>query len=188
MRMRGKRRYAKINKVWILTNCSRKEGIAIMRKALILGCALLLTACSDISEGVQSAQQAVETGKQAVEAGKQVVEAGKQAVEAGKQLAESEVAQQLKTYLQQKYKSSEQLRNAMFSGDGKLVAEQLKQTELANFSFYKSDLFGVEYTGQLTGDGTFKVLKHDLNNSGSEPVVVKEFKVSLDGSGQVQVQ
>lgn len=152
-----------------------------MRNAVILGCALLLTACSEISEGVQTAQQAIETGKQAIEV-------GKQAVEAGKQLAESEIAQQLKTYLQQKYESSEALRNAMFSGDGQLVADELKQTELANFSFYKSDLFGVEYAGQLTGDGTFKVLKHDLNNPSAEPVVVKEFKVSLDSAGQIQVQ
>lgn len=152
-----------------------------MRKALILVCALMLTACSEISEGVQTAQQAVETGKQAIEAGKQVVEAGKQ-------LAESEVAQQLKTYLQQKYESSEQLRNAMFSGDGKLLGEELQKTELANFSFYKSDLFGVEYTGELTGDGAFKVLKRDLNNPDAEPTVVKEFKVNLDSSGQVQVQ
>lgn len=154
----------------------------LMRKTIvILSSALLLTACSDLSEGVQNAQQAVETGKQAIEV-------GKQAVEAGKQLAESEVAQQLKTYLQQKYESSEQLRNAMFSGDGKLVADELQKTELANFSFYKSDLFGVEYSGQLTGDGTFKVLKHDLKNTGTEPVVVKEFKVNLDSSGQIQVQ
>lgn len=152
-----------------------------MRKAWIVGCALLLTACSNLSEGVQTAQQAVETGKQAIEA-------GKQAVEAGKQLAESEVAQQLKAYLQQKYDSSEQLRKAMFSGDGQLLAEQLKQTELASFSFYKSDLFGVEYTGQLKADGSFKVLKHDLKNAGAEPTVVKEFKVTLDNSGQIQVQ
>jgi starvation-inducible outer membrane lipoprotein len=61
-----------------------------MRKVLIVVFALLLSACSEISEGVQTAQQAVETGKQAIEV-------GKQAVEAGKQIAESEVAQQLKT-------------------------------------------------------------------------------------------
>ncbi|MGG1663720.1 hypothetical protein [Brevibacillus sp. NRS-1366] len=153
----------------------------MVRKALILVCALLLTACSEISEGVQTAQQAVETGKQAIETGKQVVEAGKQ-------LAESEVAEQLKTYLQQKYESSEQLRNAMFSGDGKLLGEELQKTELANFSFYKSDLFGVEYTGELSADGSFKVVKRDLNNPNAEPTVVKEFKVSLDNSGQVQVE
>jgi len=152
-----------------------------MKKAWIVGCALLLTACSDLSEGVQTAQQAAETGKQAIEAGKQVVEAGKQ-------LAESEVAQQLKVYLQQKYDSSEPLRKAMFSGDGQLAAAELQKTELANFSFYKSDLFGVEYTGQLNADGTFKVLKHDLHNTGAEPTVVKEFKVTLDNSGQIQVQ
>jgi uncharacterized membrane protein affecting hemolysin expression len=152
-----------------------------MRKVLIVVFALLLSACSEISEGVQTAQQAVETGKQAIEV-------GKQAVEAGKQIAESEVAQQLKTYLQQKYESSEPLRNAMFGGDGQLLAEELKKTELANFQFYRSELFGVEFTGQLTGDGTFKVLKHDLNNPGAEPTVVKEFKVTLDSNGQIQVQ
>ncbi|TKI54184.1 hypothetical protein E8L90_01260 [Brevibacillus antibioticus] len=152
-----------------------------MKKAWIVACALLLTACSDLSEGVQTAQQAVETGQQAIET-------GKQAVEAGKQLAESEVAKQLQTYLQQKYESSEALRNAMFSGDGQLLVNELQKTELANFSFYKSDMFGVEYTGTLSADGTFKVLKHDLNNQGAEPTVVKEFKVTLDGNGQVQVQ
>ncbi|MFF0827728.1 hypothetical protein ACFYU8_12695 [Brevibacillus sp. NPDC003359] len=159
-----------------------------MKKVLIVACALLLTACSEISEGVQTAQQAVETGQQAIEAGKQAVETGQQALEAGKQLAESEVAKQLQTYLQQKYESSEALRNAMFSGDGQLLVEELQKTELANFSFYKSDMFGVEYTGTLSADGTFKVLKHDLNNSSAEPAVVKEFKVTLDGNGQVQVQ
>ncbi|GED69244.1 hypothetical protein BRE01_29460 [Brevibacillus reuszeri] len=153
----------------------------MMRKAFIVVCALMLTACSEISEGIQTAEQAVETGKQAIETGKQVVEAGKQ-------LAESEVAQQLKTYLQQKYDSSEALRKAMFSGDGKLLTEELQKTELANFSFYKSDMFSVEYKGQLSGDGTFKVVKQDLKNPGAEPTVVKEFKVSLDNSGQVQVE
>ncbi|NQF15547.1 hypothetical protein HPY31_16660 [Brevibacillus sp. HB1.3] len=152
-----------------------------MKKVWMIACALLLTACSDLSEGVQTAQQAVETGQQAIET-------GKQAVEAGKQLAESEVAKQLQTYLQQKYESSEALRNAMFSGDGQLLVNELQKTELANFSFYKSDMFGVEYTGTLSADGTFKVLKHDLNNQGAEPTVVKEFKVTLDGNGQVQVQ
>jgi hypothetical protein len=68
------------------------------------------------------------------------------------------------------------------------LAEELKKTELANFQFYRSELFGVEFTGQLTGDGTFKVLKHDLNNPGAEPTVVKEFKVTLDSNGQIQVQ
>ncbi|WP_429842029.1 hypothetical protein [Brevibacillus sp. FIR094] len=159
-----------------------------MKEVLIVACALLLTACSEISEGVQTAQQAVETGQQAIETGKQAVQAGQQALEAGKQLAESEVAKQLQTYLQQKYESSEALRNAMFSGDGQLLVEELQKTELANFSFYKSDMFGVEYTGTLSADGTFKVLKHDLNNQGAEPTVVKEFKVTLDGNGQVQVQ
>ncbi|GAB1531698.1 MULTISPECIES: hypothetical protein [Brevibacillus] len=152
-----------------------------MKKVWMIACALLLTACSDLSEGVQTAQQAVETGQQAIET-------GKQAVEAGKQLAESEVAKQLQTYLQQKYESSEALRNAMFTGDGQLLVNELQKTELANFSFYKSDMFGVEYTGTLSADGTFKVLKHDLNNQGAEPTVVKEFKVTLDGNGQVQVQ
>ncbi len=152
-----------------------------MKKAWIIGCALMLTACSEISEGVQTAQQAVETGKQAIEV-------GKQAVEAGKQLAESEVAQQLQTYLQQKYESSESLRNAMFSGDGQLLVDELQKTELATFSFYKSDTFGVEYTGKLAANGSFQVLKHDLNNQSAEPTVVKEFKVSLDSNGQIQVQ
>ncbi|MED1851278.1 hypothetical protein P4V33_06420 [Brevibacillus borstelensis] len=160
-----------------------------MRKmVIVLLSSLLLTACSEVSEGVQTAQQAIETGKQAVETGKQAIEAGKQVVEAGKQLAESEIAQQLKSYLQQKYESSEPLRKAMFSGDGTLLAEELQKTELASFSFYKSDLFGVEYTGQLTGDGKFQVLKKNLNNPGEEPQVVKEFNVSLDTNGQIQVQ
>lgn len=159
-----------------------------MKKAVIIASALLLTACSEISEGVQTAQQAVESGQQALEAGKQVVESGQQVLEAGKQLAESEVAKQLQTFLQQKYESSEALRNAMFSGDGQLLAEELQKTELANFSFYKSDMFGVEYTGTLSADGTFKVLKHDLTNPGAEPTVVKEFKATLDANGQIQVQ
>jgi hypothetical protein len=152
-----------------------------MRQVLVIGCALLLSACSDVSEGVQTAQQAVETGKQAIETGKQVLDAGKQ-------IADSEIAQQLKNYLQQKYESSEPLRKAMFSGDGQLLTAELQKTELANFSFYKSDLFGVEFTGQLTGDGTFRVLRHNLNNPGEEPTVVKEFKVTLDSNGQIQVQ
>ncbi|MFY0546349.1 hypothetical protein [Brevibacillus sp. H7] len=152
-----------------------------MRYLLVILCALLLSACAELSQGVQEAQQAVEAGKQAVEVGKQVVEQGKQ-------IAESEIAQQLKTYLQQKYESSEALRNAMFSGDGQLLAEELKKTELASFSFYRSDLFGLEFRGTLTGDGTFRVLRHNLNNPNEEPVVVKEFRVTLDQNGQIQVQ
>jgi len=152
-----------------------------MRMILVILCALLLGACAAISQGVESAQQAVETGKQ-------VVEAGKQVVEQGKQIAESEVAKQLQAYLQQKYESSESLRKAMFSGDGQVLADELKKTELANFSFYRSDLFGVEFSGTLTGDGTFRVLRHSLKNPNEEPVVVKEFKVTLDNSGQIQVQ
>lgn len=167
-----------------------------MRRYLVtLIAALALTGCSDLSQGVQevsqgvdSVQQAIDTGKQAVEAGKQVVEAGKQVVQAGKELAESEIAKQLQTYLQQKYESSETLRNAMFSGDGKLVAEELKKTELASFSFYKSDLLGVEFKGKLTADGTFQVLKYSLDNPGAEPTVVKEFNVLLNPEGQIQVQ
>lgn len=159
-----------------------------MRKVFVILCALLLSACAEVSEGVQTAQQAIETGKQAVETGKQAIEAGQQLVDAGKQLAESELAQQLKTYLQEKYESSESLRNAMFSGDGTLLMEELKHTELANFSLYRSELFGVEYTGQLTADGTFQIKKHNLNNPEEEPAVVKEFKVNLDNSGQIQVQ
>jgi hypothetical protein len=152
-----------------------------MRYWTMLICALLLSACTDVSQGVESAQQAIETGKQAIEAGKQVVEVGKQ-------IADSEIAQQLKTYLQEKYESSEALRKAMFSGDGTLLVEELKKTELANFSFYRSELFGVEFRGQLTGDGTFRVLRYNLNAPNEEPSVVKEFKVTLDSNGQIQVQ
>jgi hypothetical protein len=106
----------------------------------------------------------------------------------GKEIAESEIAQQLKTYLQEKYDSSEALRKAMFSGDGQLLVEELKKTELANFSFYQSDLFGVEFKGTLTADGTFKVLKYNLDKPNDPPVVIKEFNVILDQNGQIQVQ
>lgn len=150
-----------------------------MRFFLVIMCALMLAACSEVSP---------ENAQQAIEAGKQAVEAGKQAVQAGKEIAESEVAQQLKTYLQEKYESSEALRNAMFSGDGQLLAEELKKTELANFSFYQSDLFGVEFKGSLTADGTFKVLKYNLDKPNDPPVLIKEFKVTLDQNGQIQVQ
>ncbi|WP_400162752.1 hypothetical protein ACAF76_004740 [Brevibacillus sp. TJ4] len=159
-----------------------------MRKLVVVLLSLMLTACAEISEGVQNAQQAIETGKQAVETGKQALEAGQQLVDAGKQLAESELAQQLKTYLQEKYDSSENLRNAMFSGNGTLLQEELQNTELANFSLYRSELFGVEYTGQLTADGTFQIEKVNLNDPSAEPAVVKEFRVNLDTSGQIQVE
>jgi hypothetical protein len=152
-----------------------------MRYLTMIMCALLLSACAEVSQGVETAQQAIETGKQAIEA-------GKQAVEVGKQIADSEIAQQLKTYLQEKYESSEALRKAMFSGDGTLLVEELKKTELANFSFYRSELFGVEFRGQLTGDGTFRVLRYNLKEPNQEPAVVKEFKVTLDNNGQIQVQ
>ncbi|WP_134686032.1 hypothetical protein [Brevibacillus migulae] len=143
--------------------------------------ALLLSGCAEVTQGVQDAQQAVEAGKQAIELGKDVVEQGKQ-------IAESEIAQQLKTYLQQKYESSEELRNAMFTGDGQLIAAELKETELANFSFYQSELLGVEFKGKLTGDGTFQVLRYSLTNPNEAPVVVHEFNVVLDQNGQIQVQ
>ena len=142
-----------------------------MRYALVAVLSmLLLSGCSEITQGVQDAQQAVEAGKQAIELGKDVVEQGKQ-------IAESEIAQQLKTYLQQKYDSSEELRNAMFSGDGKLIAAKLKETELADFSFYQSELLGVEFKGKLTGDGTFQVLRYSLTNPNEAPVVVQEFNI-----------
>ncbi|WP_139492680.1 hypothetical protein [Brevibacillus dissolubilis] len=135
----------------------------------------LLTGCSEVNQTVQDAQQAVE--------------AGKQVVEAGKQLAQSEVAQQLQTYLQQKYEASADLRQAMFSGDGKLVAQELKNTELANFSFYKSDLLQVELTGKLTADGTFQVLSQDLSKPDAKPEVIQEFNVILDPqTGEIVVQ
>jgi len=143
--------------------------------------ALLLSGCAEVTQGVQEAQQAVEAGKQAIELGKDVVEQGKQ-------IAESEIAQQLKGYLQQKYESSEELRNAMFTGDGQLIASELKETELANFSFYQSELLGVEFKGKLTADGTFQVLRYSLTNPNEAPTVVHEFNVILDQNGQIQVQ
>ncbi|HZG16360.1 MAG TPA: hypothetical protein VE710_15330 [Candidatus Bathyarchaeia archaeon] len=143
--------------------------------------ALLLSGCAEVTQGVQEAQQAVEAGKQAIELGKDVVEQGKQ-------IAESEIAQQLKVYLQQKYESSEELRNAMFTGDGQLIASELKETELANFSFYQSELLGVEFKGKLTADGTFQVLRYSLTNPNEAPTVVHEFNVILDQNGQIQVQ
>jgi uncharacterized protein YcfL len=152
-----------------------------MRFVVVILSAFLLTACSELSQGVQDAQQAVETGKQAIELGKKVVEQGKQ-------IAESEIAQHLKDYLQQKYDSSEALRNAMFSGDGKLIAAELRNTELANFSFYQSELFDVEFKGRLTADGTFQVLRYSLSNPNQAPEVVQEFNVILDQNGQIQVQ
>lgn len=163
-----------------------------MRFALVLLSALLLTACSNVTQGVQDAtnsvQQAIDTSKQAVEVGKQAVEAGKQVVEKGKEIADSEIAKQLQSFLQQKYESSEALRSAMFSGDGKLMTDELKKTELADFSFYKSDLLGVEFKGKLTADGTFQVLRYDIANPQAEPTVVKEFNALLSTDGQIQVQ
>ncbi|MET3287714.1 UNVERIFIED_CONTAM: hypothetical protein ABID98_000284 [Brevibacillus sp. OAP136] len=163
-----------------------------MRYALVLIPTLLLAACSDVSQGVQEAttsvQQAIDTGKQAVEVGKQAVETGKQVVQKGKEIADSELAKQLQSFLQQKYESSAALRAAMFSGDGKLVAAELKKTELADFSFYKSDLLGLEFKGKLTADGTFQVLRYDLANAQAAPTVVKEFNVLLGKDGQIQVQ
>ncbi|GAA4716688.1 hypothetical protein [Brevibacillus fulvus] len=141
---------------------------------------LLLTGCNDVQQGVEQAQQVIQTGQQ-------VLETGKQVVETGKEIANSEIAQQLQSYLQQKYEASESLRQAMFSGDGHLLTEELKNTELANFSFYRSDLLGLEFTGKLTADGTFQVLKHDLSNPDVQPTIVKEFNVFLNQSGQIEV-
>ncbi|UFJ39429.1 hypothetical protein LOK74_15320 [Brevibacillus humidisoli] len=126
--------------------------------------------------------------EQAIESGRQVVEAGRQMLLAGKELADSEVAQQLQTFLQEKYDSSAPLRQAMFSGDGKLLAEELKKTELANFSFYRSELLDVEFRGKLTGDGTFQVLRYQVSQPSAEPTIIKEFQVFLDNSGEVQVE
>ncbi|MBO8164260.1 MAG: hypothetical protein H0Z34_11165 [Brevibacillus sp.] len=154
----------------------------------ILGISIVLAGCAEFTQSVQEAQQAVEAGKQALETGKEAVELGKQVVESGKQLAESEIAQQLQAYLQEKYEASQALRDAMFSGDGELLAEELQKTELAGFSFYRSDLLGVEYKGKLTADGTFRVLRYSLDDPQAEPKVVKEFHVILDSAGQIQVQ
>ncbi len=156
--------------------------------ATLLLAGLLMTGCAEVSQTVQDAQQAVDAGKQAIEVGKQAVELGKQVVDTGKQIASSEVAQQLQTYLQQKYESSEALRNAMFSGDGKLIVSELLKTELATFSFYQSDLLGIELKGKLTGDGKLQVLSYDLNNPSAQPTVIHEFVITIDQNGQIQVQ
>jgi len=148
----------------------------------------LLTGCAEFSQTVQEAEQAVDAGKQAIEVGKEAVELGKQVVDTGKEIAGSEVAQRLQTYLQQKYDSSEALRNAMFSGDGQIIVSELKKTELANFSFYRSDLLGIELRGRLTGDGKFQVLNYDLTKPNADPEVIHEFQVSVDQNGQIQVQ
>jgi len=148
---------------------------------ILLLAGLLLTGCSEINQTVQEAQQAVD-------AGKKVIETGQQVIEQGKQLATTEVAQQLQTYLQQKYDASEPLRKAMFSGDGKIMVDELKKTELANFSFYRSELLGMELKGKLNGDGKFQVLNYDLSQPNAEPKVIHEFQVNLDQSGQIQVQ
>jgi len=116
------------------------------------------------------------------------VELGKQVVETGKQLAQSEIAQALKSYLQEKYEASQALRDAMFSGDGQLLVQELKKTELADFSFYRSELLGIEYKGKLTADGTFQVLKYALDDPQAEPEVVTEFHVFLDPNGQIQLE
>ncbi|WP_126428751.1 hypothetical protein [Brevibacillus marinus] len=157
--------------------------------ALILLCLpLVLAGCAEFTQSVQEAKQAVEAGEQLLETGKEAVELGKQVVETGKQLAQSEIAQALKSYLQEKYEASQALRDAMFSGDGQLLVQELKKTELADFSFYRSELLGIEYKGKLTADGTFQVLKYALDDPQAEPEVVTEFHVFLDPNGQIQLE
>ena len=157
--------------------------------ALILLCLpLVLAGCAEFTQSVQEAKQAVEAGEQLLETGKEAVEVGKQVVETGKQLAQSEIAQALKSYLQEKYEASQALRDAMFSGDGQLLVQELKKTELADFSFYRSELLGIEYKGKLTADGTFQVLKYALDDPQAEPEVVTEFHVFLDPNGQIQLE
>lgn len=152
-----------------------------MRYFMIVCCLLLLTACSEV-------EQATEAGRQVIETGKQAVETGKQVIETGKQLAESEIAQQLKAYLQEKYDASENLRKAMFSGDGELLVNELKNTELTQFTFYESQLLDVKFIGKLTADGTFQVLRQPLSKPDESPTVVKEFHAFLNNSGQIEVQ
>ncbi|UFJ40077.1 hypothetical protein LOK74_18875 [Brevibacillus humidisoli] len=157
--------------------------------AIIMLCfPLVLTGCAEFTQSVQDAQQAVEAGKQVIETGKEAVELGKQVVETGKQLAQTEIAQELQTYLQEKYETSQALRDSMFSGDGQLVVQELQNTELAEFSFYQSDLLGIEYKGKLTADGTFQVLKYQLADPQAEPEVVTEFNVVLNSNGDIQVE
>lgn len=155
---------------------------------ILLCLPLLLSGCAEFTQSVQEAQQVVEAGERLLETGKEAVELGKQVVETGKQLAQSEIAQQLKSYLQEKYEASQALRQAMFSGDGKLLVEELKKTELAEFSFYRSELLGVEYKGRLTADGTFQIWKYSLDEPQAEPDMVTEFHVFLDPNGVIQLE
>lgn len=129
------------------------------------------------------------TGCGAIEDAQQAVETAQQVVQTGQQIAETEVAKQLAQHLQQQYESSEQLRNAMFSGDGQLLVNELKNTELSNFSFYQSELLGLEFRGVLTGDGKMKVMQYNLTNPDEQPKVLKEFQILLDSTtGDIQVQ
>lgn len=146
---------------------------------IVMG-ALLLAACAQLD-------LAVESGRQAVETGRQVLETGRQVLEAGKQLANSEIARQLQSFLKEKYESSAALREAMFSGDGELLAEELERTELANFTFYRSEFLDVEFRGKLTADGTFQVLRYHLSQPDGEPAIIGEFNAFLDKNGEIQV-
>lgn len=147
-----------------------------MKKWLVpvVASAFLMGACSEVD--------------QLVDSGKQVLETGKKVVETGKQMAESEIAQHLQSYLQEKYDNSAALRNAMFSGDGQLMVAELQKTELAQFTFYESELFDVRFVGKLTADGTFRVLQYKWSDPGAQPKVLHEYNVILGTNGQILLQ
>lgn len=106
-----------------------------------------------------------------------------------KQAVDSEVKAQLQTAIQKQVDQlkadNPQIAAALAQKDKlKMDWEALKNTEVAQHSFFSA--FGYEYLAKVRGDGTVQVVQHNTNNG--EDKVYKEYKMSIDGNGQVQLQ
>ncbi|GAX88808.1 hypothetical protein [Effusibacillus lacus] len=106
-----------------------------------------------------------------------------------KEAAESEVRGKLQVAIQQQVdilKANNPQFAALLAQKDKLNMnwDALKNTELAQHSFFSA--FGYEYLARVRGDGTVQVVQRNANTG--EEKVFKEYKMSIDGNGQVQLQ
>lgn len=117
------------------------------------------------------------------------IDAVDQKVNQVKEAANSEVKGKLQEAIQQqvnqlKANSPQFAASLAQNNQVKQQWEILKNTELASQSFFTA--FGFEYLARLRGDGTVQVVQR--NTGTGEEKIYKEYKVSILGDGQVQVQ
>ncbi|MFC4766858.1 hypothetical protein [Effusibacillus consociatus] len=117
------------------------------------------------------------------------IDAVDQKINQVKEAADSKVKEQLQIGIQnqidQLKANNPQFAAALAQKDKlKMDWEALKNTELAQHSFFSA--FGHEYLAKVRGDGTVQVVQR--NTQTGEEKVFREYKMSIDGNGQVELQ